>query len=239
MTQAPPERLDAPSERARPARLAVCSLLAAATGLCVAAMLAAQYLGLQTNAHLLLMAASTGFVLIPIAAGGLRSAYGALIAIGLVLCWLGDLVGPTNFTGSLAAFLLAHVAFIVAFLTRGVIAWRAGLGLVAGTIAGSLIGVWLLPHLPGEMRVPVLAYMVVISLMVILAAGVREGHGRPVVLLGALAFYVSDIFVARWKFVDSSSVNAYFCYPLYYAGCLMLALSVLAYRRRPAADDPC
>lgn len=89
------------------------------------------------------------------------------------------------------------------------------------------------------MGFPVLVYIVAISLMAMFAAGVREGHGGLLILLGAVAFYVSDIFVARWKFVDTSSVNAYFCHPLYYAACLMLAFSVLAYGRGADPDYPC
>ena len=55
------------------------------------------------------------------------------------------------------------------------------------------------------------------------AFGTRPGSPRGIFLPGAARFYVSDLFVARWAFVGGGSVNAYFCYPLYYAACLLLA----------------
>jgi hypothetical protein len=61
--------------------------------------------------------------------------------------------------------------------------------------------------------------------MVVMAVGVSAGN--PFVLAGAILFFVSDIFVARWKFVDTSGINALFCYPMYYTACVLLALSIL------------
>ncbi|OQB99469.1 MAG: YhhN-like protein [Candidatus Hydrogenedentes bacterium ADurb.Bin101] len=45
-------------------------------------------------------------------------------------------------------------------------------------------------------------------------------------MCGALIFLISDIFVARWKFVDPSAINAFFCYPLYYISCALIALTI-------------
>jgi len=183
---------------------------------------------MELTTHTLLIVASTGFVALPLVAGAYRSAYGWLILLGLVGCWVGDYVGPANFLASVGAFAVAHLLFIAAFAVRGIV-WRwvalAAPGVVA---AGVAIGLWLLPHVPPELKLPVLGYMLVISVMVALALGVRPERGRWLIAAGAVLFYVSDIFVARWKFVDTSSANAFFCYPLYYAACLMLGLSVLA-----------
>ncbi|MBM3878824.1 MAG: lysoplasmalogenase [Verrucomicrobia bacterium] len=205
----------------------VCGLLAAWTGLCVATMLVRRALHLDTQARLLLMAASTGFVLIAAVGGAHRRNSGRFMLMGLIFCWLGDYLGPSFFLASLVAFLLAHVCFLAAFWSRG-IEWGRFLASLGGLLlVGCGVGVWLLPHVTAELRPPVVIYMMVITLMVAFAVSVRAGNGRIVILLGAVLFYVSDLFVARWKFVSPDSINAFFCYPLYYAACVLLAFSVL------------
>jgi uncharacterized membrane protein YhhN len=80
------------------------------------------------------------------------------------------------------------------------------------------------------MRLPVLAYMTVLTLMVVGAwtvAGTTEipPLGRGFVIWGALLFFVSDLFVARQRFVSPGRVNAVIGLPLYYAGQFLLAFS--------------
>ena len=89
---------------------------------------------------------------------------------------------------------------------------------------------WLQPHL-GDMRKPVFGYIVVITLMVIGAATVVGDPrfaicGRALVLSGAVSFYLSDIFVARQKFISTQPVNRVIGLPLYYLGQFLLALSI-------------
>ncbi len=170
--------------------------------------------------------ASTSFV--AVAARGVwheRSALAICLGLGLVLCWTGDVVGYLgNFELSAGSFLVGHLVFAGGFLAKGA-AWRrllAGFGAVL--VAGLLIGQWLIPHLPADQRVLVMAYMVVISIMVIAACGSRQPSLRLLVV-AAVLFYVSDIAVARWKFVSPGSENRFFCYPLYYTACLLLALA--------------
>jgi hypothetical protein len=70
----------------------------------------------------------------------------------------------------------------------------------------------------------------VISIMVATACGTR--HPNAVLLaVAAVLFYVSDIAVAHWKFVSDGSWHAFFCYPLYYPACLLLALGSRPARR--------
>lgn len=100
----------------------------------------------------------------------------------------------------LAAFLVAHVAFIMAFFGR------------AESVAGSLFGAAFLvvllpltvPRLLGGVRakedrmlVPVSAYVAALCLLVI-AAGTT---GSPWPLLGAMAFLVSDLMIGWREFV--------------------------------------
>ncbi|HRY36011.1 MAG TPA: lysoplasmalogenase family protein, partial [Smithellaceae bacterium] len=83
----------------------------------------------------------------------------------------------------------------------------------------------------GSMGGPVIAYIAIISIMVVGAASLaaRQDYslqGRALVMAGALLFYVSDLFVARHRFVKKSIVNRYAGLPMYYVAQFMLAFSV-------------
>jgi uncharacterized membrane protein YhhN len=81
----------------------------------------------------------------------------------------------------------------------------------------------ILPHVPGRLRRPVLAYLAVISGMLVCAAG-TVGHERRLAIgIGALAFYVSDLAVARDRFIAKSFANKLWGLPLYFGAQLLLA----------------
>ena len=175
------------------------------------------------------MAASTGFLATALAAGALRGGYGRAVLVALVLCWWGDyfLTGGSElyFLLGLGAFLLGHLGFAGAFLVHGVDArWSAVAGLAA-FVPAALVYAWLAPKL-GTMKLPVCAYIAVISLMLALAIGTRGRGGTPLILLGAALFYASDLFVARQKFAHASPWNPLIGLPLYYAAQLCLAASI-------------
>ena len=78
------------------------------------------------------------------------------------------------------------------------------------------------------MKTPVMAYIVVITVMLIAAGGVfgdlqLTSAGRFLVLNGAFSFYISDIFVARQRFVQPSFLNRLIGLPLYYLGQFQIA----------------
>jgi uncharacterized membrane protein YhhN len=76
------------------------------------------------------------------------------------------------------------------------------------------------------MRLPVVAYVVVISLMLVMATGAAAATGRGAIALGATCFYLSDLHVARHRFVSASFWNKSWGLPLYYAAQLILASTV-------------
>ena len=78
------------------------------------------------------------------------------------------------------------------------------------------------------MRGPVLAYVVVISLMLVAALGSVSQPREVQIALGALAFYGSDLAVARDRFVAPGFANKAWGLPLYYGAQLLLASSVHA-----------
>ena len=208
-------------------------VLAAATWLSVITMLSRDWLGIGGRSRPWLIAASTGFVLVRVLRGGMDTLPGKLLLAGLIGCWWGDYLGPVNFLGSVIAFGLAHLLFIGAFAAIGIERSRLTPAAVVAAVAGVLIGWWLLPHVPVGERPMIVGYMVVISAMVVLAWGMRDDPARGILVAATVIFYVSDIFVARWRFVSPGPENAWLCYPLYYAACLLFALAPVGrFRRR-------
>lgn len=174
-------------------------------------------------------AASTGFVGLAVSLGAMTSFYGQLVLLALVLGWMGDVLLISSarkaFLTGLVAFLASHLAFSLAFwIAGGEAAWILGAAL-AVVLVGWKIGWPLVEKAPDSLRLPARAYLVVISLMVALAAGTMHRFGF-LVLLGAIAFYFSDLAVARQRFVSPGFVNRLWGLPLYYFAQVLFAFSV-------------
>ena len=129
---------------------------------------------------------------------------------------------------ALVAFLLGHLAFGVAFAVHGVTAgWVTGLAL-ALTLPAMLVRRWLAPYLPSAMRRPVDAYIVVISAMVAMAIAATIAGGTARIAIGAIMFYLSDLSVARDRYVRREASNRLWGLPLYYGAQLVLASTIAA-----------
>jgi uncharacterized membrane protein YhhN len=174
--------------------------------------------------------ASSGFVATALAAGALESRYGIALLAALGLSWLGDLLLLSSatrfFLAGLVAFLFAHLAFGVAFALRGLDGPSVLLVLAVLLPLGGLVLYRLLPRLAPTLRIPVAAYTAAISLMVALGAGTAAASGRWGILVGALAFYLSDLAVALERFVRPGLLHRLWGLPLYYGAQLFLASSV-------------
>jgi uncharacterized membrane protein YhhN len=173
-------------------------------------------------------AASTTFVLL----GALRfssgDTVGGLIVAGLALCAIGDvlLLGNRTFDIGLGVFLLGHVLYIAGFHAALPIGQWSWLVLAPLLIVSGGATRWLWPHL-GRRRFSVLAYVLVISVMV--WGGVSafiEGSLPWTAAAGAILFYLSDLAVARHRFVQRSFINRALGLPIYYLGQLLLALTI-------------
>ena len=175
------------------------------------------------------MVASTAFIALAYFAGGLSTPYGRIILLALFFSWWGDffLMWGSTFLYGLIAFFIGHVCYAIAFLYYGQQwSWTAGgaLGVLFLVIP---IFMWLNPHLVDDpMRIPVYAYMVVITLMVVLSVGAVGKGAVPWVAAAALLFYFSDIFVARARFVEPDEINRVIGLPLYYGGQVLFAWTV-------------
>ncbi len=173
--------------------------------------------------------ASLGFVGTAFAAGAAGTPYGRFILAGLLLCLIGDLFLISRqrplFMAGLVSFLLGHVVYTAAFIMRG----QALLPTLAATLLllplGFMIFRWLRSHAPKEMLNAIAAYIVVISAMVAFALGAVAADAPWFLLPGAIAFYFSDLAVARDRFVKRDFINRVWGLPLYYLGQVLIALS--------------
>jgi uncharacterized membrane protein YhhN len=209
----------------------------ATCGLATAGLLIADRRGSRAGRWVAKPLASLSFVGLAAAGGAAGSAYGRAILAALALCVLGDVLliperaGPT-FLAGLVSFLLGHLAFAGAFLLLGPDwTWTAGTA-AALVVPVGLVLRWLLPHLRGPMRVAVPAYVAVITAMVALATGAGWAEASWLLPTGAALFFLSDLSVARDRFVRPGWVNRSWGLPLYYAAQILLALSVAAYRSK-------
>jgi uncharacterized membrane protein YhhN len=160
--------------------------------------------------------------------------YTLFIIIGLLFCLGGDvflaLPQERMFLFGLVSFLLGHVCYVIGFI------WIAGpsnmtlIGAIVTIVLSGLVYIWLKPHL-GTMKKPVIAYILVISFMFISAWSVLGMPRQPfmarlLVFAGAACFYISDIFVARDRFLKNAFVNRLLGLPLYYLAQFMIAFSI-------------
>jgi uncharacterized membrane protein YhhN len=158
----------------------------------------------------------------------------ALLA-GLVLSLGGDiaLLWPQEgFLPGLVAFLLAHLAYLVAF-TRGVrLAARPGPFVAYAAVAGAIL--WLLwPGVPAALRAPVVAYVVCLAGMAAQAAVVwrvrqgaaGEGWAR-LAAIGGVLFMASDALLATHRFLQPLPLSALAILATYWAAQWLIASSL-------------
>jgi uncharacterized membrane protein YhhN len=194
------------------------------------ALVALLYAGHDNAAAFAKLIASLGFVAVAVFSGASRSTWGRFILIGLVLSLAGDMFlawsADLAFLLGLGAFLLAHIAYIVAFGAHGVAGRWMAISAVFIAAFGFWVAGWLLPSTPDELVVPVTAYIVVINVMVIAAFGTRGVGGHWLIVAGAVMFLLSDLSVAAQRLLQTESATYVWGLPLYYSGQVCLALSV-------------
>ena len=197
-------------------------------------LLVAEYRGSRAGVWICKPLAAAGFVWAAIAFGATATPYGQWILGGLVLAALGDvLLIPRGaryaFLAGLVSFLLGHLAYSGAFALRG-LELRATAAAAAPVAGASMLALrYLWPHVQRnapKLQYPVLVYVAVISTMVVCAAGTVGKAGNLAILAGAVAFYASDLAVARQRFVGETFANKAWGLPLYFGAQLLLAWTV-------------
>lgn len=178
------------------------------------------------------LTAASAYIVAAVSLGATGSVYGQVLLTGMFLCWLGDMLlvsirSQGLFLLGLASFLLGHVAYIGAFMIRGVSLAPAMVACLAMAVFSFFVLRWLNPHLDNRMRRPVWIYVAAISLMMAMAAGTHAASENWLIPLGALLFLVSDLSVARDRFVASGFINRAWGLPVYFGAQMILALSVV------------
>ena len=125
--------------------------------------------------------------------------------VALVLSLAGDvflLGGDRWFMAGLGAFLLGHLAYVAGFIAADEWRWwAAGIALVVVAVLIATVGrriVVAASERSGALRVPVAAYLVIISAMLVAAAAAGNGWA----ILGAALFVVSDAVLGWARFVQ-------------------------------------
>ncbi|MEE2645127.1 MAG: lysoplasmalogenase [Myxococcota bacterium] len=164
--------------------------------------------------------------------GSAPAGFSPLLGVALSLSALGDVAllgeGEAALLCGLSAFFLAHIAFLLAF-SLGAYHFQVTLGVLVVSLGiGAWIYRWLCEGIEERLRRPVIAYIIVISLMVSVAAGraVDWEEGRWLLLGGAFAFWASDISVARDRFMSAGFLNRLWGLPLYYLAQIMLTFTL-------------
>jgi uncharacterized membrane protein YhhN len=182
----------------------------------------------------LLMPALLWWFVTATSAGRLRT----VVAIGLGWSWLGDLglmpSGDGWFLAGLGAFLVAQLTYAVAFwpsrhdsiLAKPVLVLPYVLALV-----GLLAILW---DDLGDLRLPIIAYAIVIIVMAILATGLG-----PVVATGAILFVISDSLIALHSVTGTLRLPGHgFWVMLTYLAAQALIVAGVHRRARAAARTP-
>lgn len=195
-----------------------------------AALVLSEYRGWRIGKAILKIVASTAFLALALQLNATASAYGQLILMALGLSWVGDVFLLSQkshlFLLGLASFLLAHLIFAVAFATLPTNVTALVLGLVLMSSPGIAVLAWLWRHLKSFYRLAVTAYVTAIVAMCALAISASVTSGMWTLAVGAVIFAISDVAVARNRFVAPGPSNKLWGLPLYYGAQIILALSV-------------
>jgi uncharacterized membrane protein YhhN len=157
------------------------------------------------------------------------SSYGYLVISGLCLSLLGDifLMLPKNrIRPGLVAFLAAHVLYIFA-LSQG-IQLRSYFVLVPLLLLGAIIYAVIFKNIR-RLRVPVLVYVLVLSLLAWVAVNrylTFADQASLLVMLGGLLFFVSDSALAVNRFRKKFWLAEILILSAYFAAQLCFALSI-------------
>ena len=223
----------------RYARLGLRVLFACAAAASCIGMLMAWSAGNRELGRILRLVACVSPVLLALACGAAASWYGRWIALGLLYCWFGDrLLGSHGIVRGLLAFLLGHIAFAAASLVRGIAFKPFAIACAALLPPAGAVLLWLHEGVPRHHMAPVVAYLTVISLMVAFAVGASWRHKAPLLVIAAVTFYVSDLFVARSMFVQRDALNSMVGLPLYFGSLVLFALSIPGAGKDAANEGP-
>lgn len=156
---------------------------------------------------------------------------GAMVAggIGFVCCLAGDvflLDAIDRFVFGLASFLVGHLAFVVMFVLLGLDTWSlGGVALIIVSVVAGVLGNLIVRGATAKepkLRMPVLAYLAVISAMTV----VGWATGRVAAVIGSTLFITSDSILGWRAFVRERPWMPLAVMVTYHGALIGLALSL-------------
>ena len=171
---------------------------------------------------------TTTLLIIVAAIAPSHSRYAFAILAGLVFSLAGDIflmLPRDRFVAGLVAFLIAHIAYIIAFC-NGVAFLSRPLWLAPYSLAALLVLSLLWPRL-GHLRIPVAIYVIALVLMATQASVRAEALGGIAVAaaIGAALFIVSDATLAVNRFRAPFRSAQILVMTTYVAAQILIALS--------------
>ena len=150
------------------------------------------------------------------------------ILAGLICSMVGDVLlgirGRRPFLAGIAAFLVAHGCFLVGLMSLDRSWAMTAVAALAAAGVGLFVDRRLAAHIPSGMLLAVRLYEATILLMVVAAISAQEASvWLP---CGAVAFVISDIAVARQRFVQRSFTNKAWGLPVYFGAQWLLIMGV-------------
>lgn len=163
-----------------------------------------------------------------------------ILLTALLFSWIGDVIllfadiAEIYFILGLVSFLIAHIAYCVLFNKQNTLELHINKALfIIGSllIAFYLIGMItvLMPHL-GELKIPVVIYASVISIMLLFAFNgylIWKRKGALYIFLGAAVFVVSDSILAMNKFHAPIYKSSFFIMLTYLVAQYLIVMGVL------------
>ncbi len=191
----------------------------------------AEYFGPQKHIYLFKPLTMVFIILMALSLDPISDTYKIIILIGLLFSVGGDvflMLPDDRFIPGLISFLIAHIFYIIAFAVEGdlpLVLWVAVPLLIFG---GGMMAI-LLPTL-GEMKIPVMVYMLVILTMGWMAIGRwtdTEQTGSSLAAVGAILFMASDAVLAYNRFRQPFRLSRLVILGTYFSAQWLIALSIM------------
>ncbi|MFV5689696.1 lysoplasmalogenase [Flavobacterium sp. ZT3R25] len=167
------------------------------------------------------------------------------LSIALTFSWMGDIVlmfaykAEIYFIIGLVAFLISHIAYIILFskqlrinsFRNKAIFW---VGITAIIVYLVVMFLLLLPTL-GDLKIPVLAYAIILSTMLLFAFKGYLKWSKPAgtyILLGATIFVSSDSILAFNKFYEPIIFSSFLIMATYLLAQYFIVVGILKLNRK-------
>lgn len=165
----------------------------------------------------------------------LRDGDGLILGASLVFSSTGDVLLDLDpqrlFVFGLGSFLIAHLLHIVLFLRHLPGPLKLNTGqitlIIFLPVCSAGMVVWLLPGL-GDLTIPVVAYICVITAMCLTAVLARISNLW--VIAGALLFFLSDSLIGVGKFKTHVPYSNHLVWLTYYTGQLLIVAGFLRHK---------